>query len=1150
MPFAASAPRASASKNPAVGHGAIAAIAVLSILALASCWFGARYAQHRLLIESAEAKALEWANFLKEDIQDLGGALTRGRLTEDEARLIEAARNAAKIIRYKFYDAAGVIVHASRPGDIGKINNKPYFLNEVRTGKTHAEIERDDLDVYGAGIELISEAYVPVMADGQFLGAIEVYVDLTAKAAAMTRLGHYAFFGLLGFLTLLGTTAALIFGNALKLRQRAHAEIEKSDHEARLSRQRLVDALGAISEGFALYDEDDRLVISNAKFKRLNAGIADLIAPGAALRDIVEGVAKRGLVVTPEQSAEDWARMRLERPEGSADLLYADGTWVRRNSRRTASGASVFVFTDITDLRETQHALAQSEKRWRTVLDQAPDSMIVHDTKAILYANPAAAALHGAGSPDDLVGRSPTDLNHPDDRQEIRQRYAEAIRLGTLFRPNALRRLRLDGAVVTADTTPIAIDWDGKKCILIVARDISELIKAKEQAEAASLAKSQFLANMSHEIRTPMNGVIGMSDLLSRTQLTERQRHFVGTIRQSAETLLGIINDILDLSRVESGRLEIDDVEFNLQTLVGDVAELFAERAASKGIELACSLSTTMPTHVRGDPGRVRQILVNLIGNAIKFTERGEVVIRVSAASAVTAATEVRFEVQDSGIGIAPEMKRRLFQPFQQGDSSITRRFGGTGLGLSISQRLIAAMGGQIDVDSSLGCGARFWFTLPLLRVERPAADDLAAVSRLTNARALVVDDNATNREILARYLHEWRMRSEDAADVEAGLAAMVRATEEGRPFDVAIVDMAMPGLSGADFAQRARRDPRLARTPLILLTSISWRGDHEEARSVGFDSFLTKPVRPHELRDSIIAVMEIPGDDVERRSGRQAPSDNPARPAAAPALKVRVLIAEDNSVNRLVAGEYLEELGCETRIASNGREAVEAYAQDQFDIILMDCQMPEVDGFEATRRIRAIERDTGRKPTPIIAVTAHAMPDDHARCLDAGMDEVMTKPFTLLQLGDMLGRCLASFRAPPSGDASESGRNAVPSGDVVVDISSTPAAGLPPAARDAFIRKLAQVYLDHGTKDMERLAAAVRSGDATAVAIRAHGLKSSSLNVGAVRLSDLCRELEAVARSGADGDLNDLFTRISEEFSAVCEHLLSQIENHVAASA
>ena len=555
-----------------------------------------------------------------------------------------------------------------------------------------------------------------------------------------------------------------------------------------------------------------------------------------------------------------------------------------------------------------------------------------------------------------------------------------------------------------------------------VAERTAELHETSERAHAlahkaedANRAKSQFLANMSHEIRTPMNGILGMTELLLDTPLSEAQHRFADTVRRSGEALLGIINDILDFSKIEAGKLSLEHVDLDLNELIDDVGALLAEPAHAKGLELICRVNDGVPKHVRGDPVRLRQILINLSGNAIKFTQQGEVIIDVGlvdcasqpeacarahcacrpAESGKAGNVLLHFSVRDSGIGITPEAQQRLFQPFSQADSSTTRRFGGTGLGLAICRQLVQMMGGEIGLTSSAGAGSTFWFTLclPIAANEIPAAipPDLAGL------RVLVVEDNITNRTVLEHQLLGWGIKADCEEDGQRALETVRTAAAAGHAYDLALVDGKLPSLDGIGLARQIKADPALAAMKIIMLTSLTqhdldWQG-------AGIVACLSKPVRRAEL---LRAILQATGAAYEQR---KPPAPRTATAAGKPS---RVLLAEDNEVNQMLALAVLNGYGCQVEVANNGAEAVEACARREFDLILMDCQMPEVDGFEATRQIRAREAaEDAPVPIVIVAVTANAMEGDRDRCIAAGMNDYLSKPFKREQISEILNRWL-----------------------------------------------------------------------------------------------------------------------------------------------
>ena len=661
---------------------------------------------------------------------------------------------------------------------------------------------------------------------------------------------------------------------------------------------------------------------------------------------------------------------------------------------------------ELWDMAERTAEHESSEDRYRAVVGHTADAIVVFDAEdhRILECNPAFLALSGVTG--DEASRARIDAVVTPLAGESSVDYERLIAEGT----EAERTLRrADGTMRSVACSVSSTMYARKRAMCVVIRDITErkrvetaLARARDEALESARLKSEFLANMSHEIRTPMNGVIGMSGLLLETDLAPHQREFAQTIQASAEGLLSIINDILDFSKVEAGKLHFEELDFDLRQTVDSTADLLAESAFAKGIELAAYVEPDVPVALRGDPGRVRQVLTNLLGNAVKFTERGEVVIRVTVDGTPSAEhVLLRFEVRDTGIGIAQANLARLFEAFTQADGSTTRKYGGTGLGLAISKRLVELMGGQIGVTSSPGEGSTFWFTARLQIQPHGIADPLPPVD-LEGRHVLVVDDNETNRIILRHQLAAWGIRTHAVSSGADAMVALAEAAANGCRFDVAIIDHQMPGMDGMALARamRVRRDA--AETRIIMMTSIGNPAPADQLAATGIDVCLTKPVKQARIRECLAQVL----------AGGSPVASAPAAGGATPAVPVtmgRVLVAEDNSVNQRVAQLHLRKLGYVVDVVGNGAEAVDAVAKVPYDVVLMDCQMPEMDGYEATRTIRDQGRDI-----PIIAMTANALNGDRERCLEAGMDDYISKPVDMQQLRTVLAR----FGEAPANDA------------------------------------------------------------------------------------------------------------------------------------
>ena len=927
----------------------------------------------------------------------------------------------------------------------------------------------------------------------------------------------------------------------------------------------------------------DRVYVKDMQGRKIISNVADWQGSGGKIMEDVLGKSDFD-TYPPELAAKYWADDKsvldsgipiISREEPGIDS-QGNPIWVMTTKVPLRDGSGqvtglVGIGRDITLQKQIELETNRQKQYFESLVRNSPIAIVVlNNDENIVTTNPAFERLYGYSSAEILGANLDSLITDQETRHEA-ARYTQEVMNQAIHAIG--KRQRKDGSWVDVEIFGVPVIIDGQKSgAFAMYHDISEIIRARREAEEANRAKSEFLANMSHEIRTPMNGIMGMLELALDTQLTPEQTDYLQTSLHSAEALLSLLNDILDFSKIEAGRLELETINFSLRSAIEDVAYTLAKRAQDKGLEMACLVDPDLTSDLRGDPGRLRQILVNLVGNAIKFTHQGEIVIRAEPLEDSDGHVAIHFSVQDTGIGIPYERQAAVFDRFTQADGSTTRTYGETGLGLTISKQLVEVMGGRIGLESTPGIGTTFWFDVKFEKQPPEKRGVTAPLTlgpvNLTQARILVVDDNKTNRMILTKNVEALGSRVDVVSSGAKALESLRNAHRAGDPYHIVLLDMQMPGMDGEQTARAIKSDPGVKDVKILILTSMGQRGDAARLEALGCSGYLLKPVKQQMLFDAVIAVLGRKEDLPPGLITRHVLSEQRK-------FSLRLLLAEDNPINQKLAVILLQKAGYSVDAVETGAQALEKVQVNQYSLVLMDVQMPEMDGFEATRHIRAWEEQNGQH-IPIIAMTAHAMAGDRERCLEAGMDDYITKPLEPHVLFNVIDRWSQNSISENENNTAlmqdySSGGQQIFEADLGGDLfgeSSPPASHLTvrpapvfqadspleilPADLEAalfrfgndraFMMEMCQEFSDHLSDRMEEMKSALRVGDINTLSRLAHNLKGLSMNFSAGPLSTLAVKLEACGSQENLADASVLVEQVEKEAIRLQEYLAQML--------
>jgi PAS domain S-box-containing protein len=951
---------------------------------------------------------------------------------------------------------------------------------------------------------------------------------LGSLTVAILAHGTDGFHGSLVLLVLLYAAVVTILSRQgyreLIARIRAVGQARESEERVAREREFLGALLGSSPVAIATLDRDGVLIAVNPAFQRLFGYRSDE-AVGRRLNDLIVPPGHAQEAATIDELVESDQTIVTE-----AARCRKDGTHVTvRISAARASGAAqgaVFaLYDDITATRTAEHGLREAEAKYRQLVESSSDLVWQVDCSARwTFLNHTALTFFGR-APEDLLGRTARETVDPADRSRAREGW-EAVLHGQSLDDFEVRvrDAQRGSRHISFSARPILDERGRVVGASGTARDVTERAntqalteEARRAAEQADRAKGAFLANMSHEIRTPFNGILGMVELLLDGNLEPEQRRAAELIRDSGEALLGLLNDVLDLTKIQADRLELERIDFDLAAAVDTTARLFSVRAAQRGLRLTCQVADDVPVRVVGDPGRLRQVLNNLVGNALKFTEHGEVCLGLSVNRTAAGTPLVRFEVRDTGIGIPADRLPHIFEEFVQADSSIARQYGGTGLGLAISRRLVGLMDGHLIVESVVGRGTVFSFELPMPDATGEYQTTDAVDVRLADLRALVVDDNAVNLEVIRDMLTPTGMALTEAASAESGIAALREGNRTGRPYDLAILDAQMPDRDGWAFAEEVRRDQQFERLRLMLLTSAAEPGDGQRCRELGITGYFPKPVSRADLLEAVSAIARSPARAEASLITRHSIEEG--------RRKLRVLLAEDNPVNQEVAATMLRRRGHDVDVVSDGAGAVQAATTRSYDVVLMDLQMPGMDGLAATRALRGDPRTAG---LPIVALSAHAGHEERDRCFVAGMSGYLSKPFRPLELF----ASVEGWDLPLSRDTEPPTEVAPP-----VDLTTFRRA-MSEAGVEHAVTAMLEVFLRDAPGRLAEIEAAVASGRSEEVEAAAHAYKSACATLAAHRLATLLRETELAGRNKDLRRVAELLPSIRTEHHSAVTYL------------